>query len=463
MKIAHKFAWIAGNKNYQYVVSGVVALQLALPILSLLYLHTELFFLCLKGLLVVSVARVILERPNQGTGWPLDWVVVLPGIWGAIYGFSNGNVGVRSELAVFVMAPVVYLLIFLRPAPALLTRMEPVLKIICALNLLVFFFLYFTETGSFRSLLEAKTHFRIQYPEGYIKVNTLQITSLIFLLPVIAGYYYFRRTFVNFVLVTAAILMALLSGRKAVLLLFIALTVGAWLYHLYRHRDLKAALQLILPCLLALAVFPQIATFDNSKFSNVLFNSFPELDALVVKGRVRAPADAQSPGKYSYLYNSPSNVCALENYLDAGVEPDKLGPAVRNAQVNTLRKEISARPFFGQGLGYVSTDCVRSEQQPWRFELTYLGMALDLGLVGVAIFGLVYLRWVKIAFSALLPRQETVPILCGSAFFLICSASNPYILAVEYLWIYFIPFLLARLVHGRSVADFASAGVKNAA
>lgn len=462
MKIAHKIAWIVDSKNYQYVVTAAVALQLALPILSLLYIHTELFFICLKSLLVISVARIILERSRQGTGWPLDWVVIVPGIWGAFYGFSNGNVGVKSELAVFVMAPVVYLLIFLNTASALLRHMGLVLKVICALNLLLFFFLYFTESGSFRSLLEAKTHFRIQYPEGYIKVNTLQITSLIFLLPVIAGYYYFRRTFGNFVLVTAAILMALLSGRKAVLLLFIALAVCALLYHLYRHRDLKVALQLILPCVLALAIFPQIATFDNSKFSSVLFNSFSESDAVVLRGRMRTPVDAESPAKFSHLYNSPSNVCALENYVDAGVAHDKLGPAVRNAQLNTLREEVSVRPFFGQGLGYVSADCIRSAEQPWRFELTYLGMALDIGIVGLAILGLVYLRWLKIAVSSLLPRQETVPLLCGSAFFLVCSASNPYILAVEYLWIYFIPFVLARLVYGHSVADFSPAGAQNA-
>lgn len=462
-------AKIVASKNYQYVYSGVVALQLALLVLSLLYTHTVLFFVCLKGLLVISIARIFLERADRDTRWPLDWLVVLPGVWGAIYGFSSGNIGARSELAVFVMAPIVYLLIFLRPTSVLLNRMEPVLKVICALNLLVFFFLYFTESGRFRSLLEAATHFRIQYPEGYVKVNTLQITPLIFLLPAIAGYYYFRQTFVNFILVTAAILMALLSGRKAVLLLFIALTVCAWLYHLYRYRNLKAALKLILPCLLALVIFPQVATFDNSKFSGVLFNSFPELDALVLRGGARTAskpvADEQSGverREFSHLYNLPSNVCALENYLDAGVAPDKLGPAVRNAQVSTLRKEISARPFFGQGLGYVSADCIRSEQQPWRFELTYLGMALNIGLVGMALFGLVYLRWLKIAFSALLPRQETVPILCGSAFFLICSASNPYILSVEYLWIYFIPFLLSRLIHVAGLAG-AGAGAQNVA
>ncbi|MES2363874.1 MAG: hypothetical protein V4646_19040, partial [Pseudomonadota bacterium] len=235
------------------------------------------------------------------------------------------------------------------------------------------------------------------------------------------------------------------------------------------YRNLKAALKLILPCLLALVIFPQVATFDNSKFSGVLFNSFPELDALVLRGGARTAskpvADEQSGverREFSHLYNLPSNVCALENYLDAGVAPDKLGPAVRNAQVSTLRKEISARPFFGQGLGYVSADCIRSEQQPWRFELTYLGMALNIGLVGMALFGLVYLRWLKIAFSALLPRQETVPILCGSAFFLICSASNPYILSVEYLWIYFIPFLLSRLIHVAGLAG-AGAGAQNVA
>ena len=455
MNIRDRFTRVSDSKNYLRVVDGVVALQIALLVLSLLYIHTVLFFVCLKSLLAISIVRIVLERTNKDKYWPLDWLVVVPGVWAAIYGFYNGNIGAKNELAVFVMAPIVYLLIFLRPAPSLLKHMELSLKVIGALNLLVFFFLYFTESGSLYSLLKDATAFRIQYPEGYIKVNTLQVTPLIFLLPVLAGYYYFRQTFLNFVLITAAILMALLSGRKAVLLLFIALVVFGLLYHLYRYRNLKVALKLTLPCLLALIIFPQIATFDNSKFSGVLFDSFSGPDGLVIRGGIGAPAKSSADEKaaFLHLYNLPSNVCALENYLSAGIEPNKLGPALRSAQMNTLRKEISVRPFFGSGIGYVSADCIRSAQQPWRFELSYLGMTLNIGIVGMAIFVLVYLRWVKIALKGSISRQMTVPLVCGSIFFLICSASNPYILSVEYLWIYFIPFLLSRLVHGRSVAD----------
>jgi hypothetical protein len=459
MNIRDRFTKVAGSKNYLRVVGGAVALQIALLILSLLYIHTALFFACLKSLLVISIFRIVVERTNKDTYWPLDWLVVVPGIWAAIYGFSNGNIGAKNELAVFVMAPIVYLLVFLRPAPSLLKHMELSLKVIGALNLLVFFFLYFTESGSLHSWLKDATLFRIQYPEGYIKVNTLQVTPLIFLLPALAGYYYFRQTLVNFVLITAAILMALLSGRKAVLLLFIALAVFAWLYHLYRYRNLKVTLKLALPCLLALIIFPQIATFDNSKFSGVLFDSFSGPDGLVMRGGIGGPmkSGAGEQAAFSHLYNLPSNVCALENYLAAGVAPDKQGPAVRSAQMNTLRKEISARPLFGSGIGYVSADCVRSAQQPWRFELSYLGMALNIGIFGMAIFVLVYLRWLKIALWGSIPPQMTVPLVCGSIFFLICSATNPYILSVEYLWIYFIPFLLSRLVQGLGVADLSLA------
>jgi hypothetical protein len=463
MNIRNRFAWIAGSKNYPHVVGVVVALQLALLFFSLLHINATLYFVCLKSLLAISILRIVLERTNKDTCWPLDWLVVLPGIWGAVYGFFNGNIGVKNELAVFVMAPIVYLLVFLRPAPSVLKYMEPSLKVISALNLLVFFFLYFTEGGSLHSMLKDATRFHIQYPEGYIKVNTMQMTSLIFLLPALAGYYYFRQTFVNFVLVTMAILMALLVGRKAVLLLFIALAVFGWLYHLYRYWDLKATLKLTLPCLLALIIFPQIATFDDSKFASVLFDSFAWSEDLIMKGEIRAPTKSTTDGRpdFSHLYNLPSNVCALENYLAAGVAPNKLGPAVRNAQMHTLFKEISTRPLMGSGIGYISLDCIRSEQQPWRFELTYLGMALNVGMVGMVILGLVYLRWSKIALSASIPCRKTVPIVCGSIFFLICSATNPYILSVEYLWIYFIPYFLYRLVRDRGVADLSPTEVLN--
>ena len=438
------------SKYYQLSLSGVAVLQLALLVLSLLYTNTALFFFCLKALLFLSVTRIVFERTSRNPYWPLDWLVVLPGLWAAIYGFSNGNIGARHELAVFVMAPVIYLLVFHKPAFGLssLKHMELALKAICAANLLVFYFLYFIESGSLRSVLEAATLFRIQYPEGYTKVYTLQITPLIFLLPVMAGYYYFRQSWVNFLLLTPALLMALLSGRKAVLVLFTALSICALLHHVFRHRDIRTAAKLVLPWLAALTIFPQIAAFEKSTYAQAMFNSFPVVDHAVKRRDAHTPFEPMTKDQagFTNLYALSSNACAMENYLNAGLASDKLGAVVRQAQMSTLVKEIAARPWFGEGLGYVTVECIRSEQQPWRFELTYLGMALDIGLVGMAILALVYLRWLKKALSPLLPRQLTVPLLCGSIFFMICSASNPYVLSVEYMWLFFIPFLLTRLI-----------------
>jgi hypothetical protein len=455
MTIKDRFELVVDSAIYARMMNGVVALQIALMVLSLLYINSVLFFISLKSLLVLSIFRFILERKNKNIYSPLDWLVVLPGVWAAILGLYNGNIGVKNELAVFVMAPIAYLFIFFKPSPSFFKHAELVFKVIAAFNLMVFFFLYFTEGGSLHTLLKDATLFLIQYPEGYIKVYSLQVTPLIFLLPVLAGYYYFRQTFVNFVLITAAILMALLSGRKAVLLLFIALVVFGWLYHLYRNRDLKASLKLTLPCIFALLIFPQIASFDNSKFSSVLFGSFSSPVGLAPKGEIGAlnKFNANERADFSYLYNSPSNVCALEGYLSSGVDPNKLGPAVRSAQMNMLIKEISVSPFFGRGIGYIISECIRSEQQPWRFELSYLGMTLNIGIVGMIFFVLLYLRWVKIALLGSISHQIAVPLLCGSIFFVICSATNPYILSVEYLWIYFIPFQLSRLAIGKSFTD----------
>ncbi|MDW5443938.1 hypothetical protein [Polaromonas sp. SM01] len=464
---SNKFAArIVASKYYQYLLRGVVMLQLALLVLSLLYTSTTLFFYCLKALLAISVVRIFLERFGRDRYWPLNWLIIVPGLWGAIYGFSSGNIGARSEFALFVMAPIVYLLVFHRPAFALLSLkyMEPALKAICAANLLVFYFLFFTESGSLRALLEAATLFRIQFPDGYTKVYTLQITPLIFLLPVMAAYYYFKQSWVNFLLFTAALLMALLSGRKAILVLFTALSVCTLLCHVFRHRDLRAAAKLVAPWALALVIFPQIAAFERATYVQAMFNSFPELGDSVKRRDRQMPFDPmlKQQGAFANLYALRSNACAMENYLGTGLASDKLGAVVRQAQITTLVKEVAIKPWFGKGLGYVTVDCIRSEQQPWRFELTYLGMALHIGLVGISIFALVYLRWVKKALSPLLPRQMTVPLLCGSVFFVICSASNAYILSVEYLWIFFIPFLLSRWLPEDGAVELECVGARYA-
>jgi len=57
---------------------------------------------------------------------------------------------------------------------------------------------------------------------------------------------------------------------------------------------------------------------------------------------------------------------------------------------------------------------------------------------------IVYLRWTLSVMSSSLDKSVSIPLLGGSLFFIICSVTNPYIMSVENIFVYFIPYILVQ-------------------
>jgi hypothetical protein len=124
------------------------------------------------------------------------------------------------------------------------------------------------------------------------------------------------------------------------------------------------------------------------------------------------------------------------------------GASVRYEQYESLmRAWWNGNILFGEGNGSCTEVLRDSENMPWSYELTYVYMLFSTGIVGVIFYttwfgwGLVRLR------NALALRKDMVqyitPIVTGTFAFLIVAASNPYIGRFDYLWIVFLPHLLA--------------------
>lgn len=450
--------------GYRALTNIILPLQLSLLVFSLLYPNSVFFFFCLKTLIAISILILLIEWKKPTKQVFYDMLVILPGIWAAAFGILSANPGVDYEIPVYLLAPISYLIVLRFSSLSFLKSVMPIIKLACAINLAVFLFLYFSKEGELYSVLQRSTLFAIHQLDGFSKVYTLQATPLIFLLPVILIHYYFKKNAVNFILVTGSVLMALLIGRKAILIMFIVLISCLCLYSLYQRRNLIHMIILLAPVVAAIAVFTQISDFDNKKLTVAMFNSFPSMQPLqstenlwesLQSSRGSVTREERIPQErvlWESLYKSPNNICSLENNITLSKSSDGLGAIIRNNQIQALIHQIVRAPWLGHGLGYILPQCIRSEQQPWRFEIVYLGMAMNIGLLGILFYCIVYVRWLLGAVGATLDKSVSFPLLGGSLFFLICAASNPYIMAVEYLWILFLPYLLIQIERRKDVA-----------
>jgi hypothetical protein len=443
--------WVSAY-GYCTLTNILLPLQLGLLVFSLLYSNSFLFFLCFKTFLAISILLLLVEHKKPSKQEFYDMLVILPGMWAALYGILLANPGVYYEIPVYLLAPISYLIVLRFSSLSFLKLVMPILKFACAINILVFFFLYFSKGGELYAVLQHYTRFIIHQLDGFNKVSTLQATPLIFLLPVFLIHFYFKKNTINFILVAGCVLMALLIGRKAILIMLVVFELLLLLYALYKRRNLISIITLVSPAVVAMAVFSQISSFETEKFADAMFNSFPPmqpseyaLDSMEIVPSFLGKKSLQARESWESLYLSPDNVCSRENTITLSKSSDKIGAVMRQNQMRILIHQIALSPWLGHGLGYIVPQCIRSVRQPWRFEITYLGIVMNIGLLGLFLYGIVYLRWLTGAICSSMDKSVCFPLVGGSLFFLICAATNPYIMSVEHLWIFFLPYLLVQI------------------
>lgn len=115
----------------------------------------------------------------------------------------------------------------------------------------------------------------------------------------------------------------------------------------------------------------------------------------------------------------------------------------RAAQVGTLLDEWSLRPFFGAGHGATAVGSLRSSEQPWAYELSYVALLFQVGVVGFLFYtcavAWLYVSGLRIIRSDPETARLMIPALVGLTAFLIGNATNPYLAALDYLWTLFLP------------------------
>lgn len=116
--------------------------------------------------------------------------------------------------------------------------------------------------------------------------------------------------------------------------------------------------------------------------------------------------------------------------------------SVRRLQFFSLTNSWLESPLIGHGLG-AGTELTRSTEMPWAYELYYLSILHNMGILGFSIyvFGIVwiYKNGILIIKKGINLSYYMIYILVGFTTFLIASATNPYIGKFDYMWVIFIP------------------------
>jgi hypothetical protein len=115
----------------------------------------------------------------------------------------------------------------------------------------------------------------------------------------------------------------------------------------------------------------------------------------------------------------------------------------RREQLLHLLDGWAENPLLGAGHG-ASADVGMSDRlQPWAYELSYVALLFQTGIIGILIYGSA-VAWVYIMGLRMIRRSPEaasllIPTLAGLTGFLIVNITNPYLLKFDYLWTLFLP------------------------
>jgi hypothetical protein len=124
-------------------------------------------------------------------------------------------------------------------------------------------------------------------------------------------------------------------------------------------------------------------------------------------------------------------------------------PDERRQQFFALLNGWYEHPVLGAGLGEPAYGSIRSDVMPWAYELSYLALLYQTGLVGLGIYAAgiawIYLMGIRILRSGGIFGKSMLPLLVGMTCFLIANATNPYLAKFDGLWIIFFPVAVINL------------------
>jgi hypothetical protein len=262
----------------------------------------------------------------------------------------------------------------------------------------------------------------VSIAEGFIKMNTLGINIVPYLLPYVLSYFILSYNSENkicktniwlIVVMVSLVVIAIISLRKAILVVAILSVIITIIFN--RFRKYNYALRLNIKDIL---IFVSIASFTMLSIN------------------------------YLYDYNINMIVDNLISGFDFSSKSDDMGAYSRLMQFHALRDGWLDHPWFGAGLGAsaYAYGWVSSPETPWAYELSYMALLYQVGLVGITIYFL-GIFWI-FCYGLKIIKEDSdlvfimIPSLTALLCFLLANATNPYLTKFEALWTIFYPIAI---------------------
>ena len=339
------------------------------------------------------------------------------GLLWTIYGVEAGNPGALRVLTVMMVYPIVLPIIFSVIGEHSRERLVSVflwsaIVIICFDFLVVgasfFSPLQFFSDVSRTIYAEANT----SDAQEYFKFSVPNIASVIFLLPFFLGAYFFGyrpiRASLLIALILSLLAIAILSGRRALLLtMFLGPIV---------------------------AVLITRGTRDAGQSGRAGVSKLFSWSLMLISAAAVTYFFVDVVGA-EYFANQLSSVADFaEN--QSNIE--------RRLQFNALYQGIKDSPFFGQGAG-AAASYSRSQEMPWAYELYYMSIAFQYGLLGFLLYSAligVQLIWLINRVRINGRASFEFSYLAGFLAFLFASFTNPYLGKFDSMWMIFVLYAL---------------------
>ena len=340
----------------------------------------------------------------------LIFSLVLVGVFGSLHGLLNNGAGALVVMRVMVIYPILFLFFSLAYSYEDNDKLYSLLifiSLILGIFLILFNYLNIYYPSNFLIVfLNNQYQDEAVVDDGldYFKFTIPTVSSTIFFLPYSIGVLISSKKYrliALFSLITLVI-SGLLTGRRA---LFVTTIIGL-IFTLfissknYRFKDNKLNRWYMIIILVILIIF-----------SFYFINQFAYMDYFMQ--RIDSIFD---------FVNDESNV-------------------ERKLQFNALIESIKNNPLLGVGAG-VGGSYIRSIEQPWAYELSYIALIFQYGILG----SLIYLTFTIVIVYKLLKLIKIYgrdslyfPFLMGMLSFLLANATNPYLGKLDYIWIILLP------------------------
>lgn len=406
--------------------------RIALFFLSLLILICSLFpsillsvkFVLILLIIIFSLSLLSKEKFNFQS-FIFLLIILLVSLWGSLYGVIQNTPGALPVLRVMLIYPILFFIFSLIYDE---NQNDKFIKLLLISGLSVGVFLsIFNFLGVFLPSNPLYQMIMGQYgdlaviDEGngeYFKFTLPTVTSILFYLPFSIGVFIGSGKYqrLSFWAILFLLIPAILSGRRAI---FLMTLLGVFLVILINR-----------------------CFFDkNMKISQkkIGIKSWVVLFLCICFG-------LYFYGEYLDFY-----INRLLSIFDFTGDDSNLE---RVLQFKALYMGIVDSPILGNGAGAASS-YLRSDTLPWAYELSYVALIFQYGILGTLIYFLFSFYLILFMFKRISTHGKDniyYPFLMGLISFLLANATNPYLGKLDYLWILFVPFTFSLRSNKNKVA-----------